>query len=304
MSKSGISWCDEVLNPIVGCTPASTGCANCFASDLHNKRHEAYNNGKLQNIPQYAKPFSEIQFIEKRLQIAIRRRKPTTYFVNSVSDLFHKDVTFEQIMKVMDMIHGCDWHTFIILTKRPERMLEYLQYEESVHVEDTINYDHVYFGVSVEDQESFDKRVPILLETPVTNKILSIEPLVGEIDMSTQIGCLEGWRVEPEHTENCDPERGCFSDCPQPVQVQCDPIKAVIIGGESGKNARPCEYPWIKKITQQCDNGNVPVYLKQLGSHLAKSLNLDTRNGDNPEQYWSSVAKYGDVNNLPWSLNK
>ena len=67
MSKSNISWTDDVWNPVVGCTPASSGCENCYARELHNKRHEAFKNGKLQNIPQYAKPFDEIQFIQNHL---------------------------------------------------------------------------------------------------------------------------------------------------------------------------------------------------------------------------------------------
>ena len=277
MSISNISWTDRVWNPIVGCTHPSSGCDNCYARDLHNKRHKAFKNGKMQNCPQYAKPFNEIQFIEKRLEIPLKRKKPTTYFVNSVSDLLHENLKIEQIARVFHAMELCKQHTFIILTKRPDR----LKYFLDMYALTCEDFPNIYFGVSVEDQKSFDERVPILLETPVVNKILSIEPLVGEIDMAKNF--------------NSNLMSKMFRE-----------LSCVIVGGESGSHARKCEISWIQKVVGTCWYYKIPLFLKQLGSVQDKMEKLSDKkgsaNGFHFDERRYDLEKYTDLNNLPWDL--
>ncbi len=123
--KTTISWTDVTWNPTVGCTRVSPGCKNCYAFTLHDMRHAAHKDGK--NLPeQYAKPFTELQMIADRLEDPLHWKKPRMVFVNSMSDLFHEDVPDEFIDKVFAVMALCPQHTFQVLTKRPERMLEVL----------------------------------------------------------------------------------------------------------------------------------------------------------------------------------
>ncbi len=295
---TNISWCDEVWNVVTGCNSVSKGCRYCYAKQIHDMRHKAYHEGK--KIPeQYKVPFETVLFHEKRLEIPLRRKKPTTYFVNSMSDLFHKDVPDWFIYQVFKrMNHVRDRHTFIILTKRPERMKSFITNPDvcgycsaQPFVDNGILMPHVYFGVSVENQKSFDERVPILLETPVENKILSIEPLVGEIDIEQHL------QYQPLH----DNYKMNFGNTEVPS------LKAVIIGGESGKNARECSFKWFIDIIGNCRDAEVPVYLKQLGRINAKKFGLKNRNGANYDEicsHWNFLAPWADVNNLPWKVGK
>jgi len=163
---TAIAWTDETWNPVVGCTKVSAGCKNCYAFDLHDQRHRAYQQGKLQNVPQYARPFSDIQFIEQRLDIPRRWRAPRRIFVNSMSDLFHEAVTDEQINAVLKTCASVPRHTFQILTKRPERLADFTYPA------------NVWLGVTVEDQAAADTRIPLLRAIPATVRFLSCEPLL------------------------------------------------------------------------------------------------------------------------------
>lgn len=123
--KSAIGWTGHTWNPVVGCDQVSPGCAHCYAKTIHDRRHKAHNEGK-KVAPQYAVPFESVQLIPERLREPLSRREPTLYFVNSVSDLFHKDVPDEFLDSVFAVMALAHHHTFQVLTKRPERMRSYL----------------------------------------------------------------------------------------------------------------------------------------------------------------------------------
>jgi protein gp37 len=125
-ANTGISWTDRTWNPVVGCTKVSQGCKHCYAKTLHDMRHKAFAEGKLQNIPQYAQPFETVQTLPDRLNDPYRWRKPSRVFVNSMSDLFHDDVPGEFIAQVFAVMSGNPQHTFQVLTKRPARMLAFV----------------------------------------------------------------------------------------------------------------------------------------------------------------------------------
>jgi len=241
MSKTKIEWAEEVWNPVVGCTKISQGCKNCYAEKLHNQRHESYKQGLLQNIPQYAEPFSRIQIIEKRIDQPRRWKRPRTIFVNSVSDLFHEEISDHfQVEAIIQTMIECDWHKFIVLTKRSGIMLEALRYFFSKRWFPK----HVYWGVSIEDQKTAYERVPDLIEAPIgnQNRFLSIEPLLGPISL------------EPEWLEN---------------------LGGVIVGGESGPNARPMHPMWVRSLRDACQSYGVAFMMKQWGEWFPSGQKLD-----------------------------
>jgi len=227
---TAIAWTDETWNPVVGCTKVSAGCKNCYAFDLHDKRHRAYQQGKLQNVPQYARPFSEIQFIEQRLDIPRRWRKPRRIFVNSMSDLFHEAVTDEQINSVLKTCANVPRHTFQILTKRPERMADFT-YPANVLI-----------GVTVENQEAADTRIPILRSIPATVRFLSCEPLL------------------------------------EYIRLNLDGIHWVIVGGEkAGQKARWMNPEWAIGVMRQCQSQNVAFFMKQMTNNIPIPTPLKVR---------------------------
>lgn len=144
----------ETWNPVVGCQKVSEGCRNCYAKTVHDMRHKAKLDGK--KLPeQYAKPFETVQLMERRLADPLSARKPRCYFVNSVSDLFHEDVPDEFIDRVFAVMALCPQHYFLILTKRPERMREYMEKGFGVNQKDMPGHLRVFQAImaAIGDEE-------------------------------------------------------------------------------------------------------------------------------------------------------
>lgn len=274
---TAIEWTDTVWNPVTGCSKVSEGCRNCYAFALHDMRHKAFREGK--KLPQqYAKPFNEIQLFSVRLEQPLKWRKPRRIFVNSMADLFHDDVPFDFIDQVFAVMALCQQHTFQILTKRPKRMLEYFAVNETrwdkladiapymeqwgwISPEDAANIappgstlpkwprwplPNVWLGTSVENQKEADERIPLLLETPAAVRFLSCEPLLGPVDLE--------FTAQYEHPDN--------------EGYGVTAIKGldwVIVGGESGPNARPMHPDWAEGLRDQCEEYGVPFFFKQWG---------------------------------------
>jgi protein gp37 len=250
MGKTKISWTDRVWNPIVGCNKISSGCKNCYAKSLHDKRHKAFKEGKLQNIKQYAKPFEEIQLMYNRLNDPLKWRKPCRVFVNSISDLFHEDVPFEFIDEVFSAIAFSIDHIFQILTKRPKRMAEYFKWSE--YCKDFEKVNGVWLGVSIEE----------LLKILAKVRWLSIEPMLGDINLGKYfIWCNK-------HGINIDK---CAMS--KHYGEEWRKLDWVVVGAESGHNRRECKIEWIESIVEQCKSANVPVFVKQI--HLNGELITD-----------------------------
>jgi protein gp37 len=238
-SKTGISWTDSTWNPVTGCSKISAGCKNCYAKQLHDKRYKAYHAGKA--MPeQYSTPFEVIRLHNNRLQIPIHWKKPRKIFVCSTGDLFHEGVSFYFIEEVWDIMFDCPEHTFQILTKRPDRMLEFANWMVNRRNRN-IDYHNVWLGTSIENQEQADERIPYLLSTPAQVRFISAEPLLGELNLS----------------------KPCGFD--KPIQTQAmEGISWVIVGGESGKAARSMNMVWAWSIRYQCKEFGVPFFMKQL----------------------------------------
>ena len=266
--RSKIEWCDTTWNPISGCTKISQGCKNCYAAELHNRRYKAYMRGA--KLPeQYAKPFGEIQLHEDRLEMPLHWKKPRRIFVNSTSDLFHEDVPDEFIWKVFSVMAAAENHTFLILTKRPERMDDYLcQWEFNFPVlyqTDTILHSwplpNVWLGVSVENQAAADERIPLLLKTPAAVRFVSVEPMLEKVDLT---------RVHDETTHTYfDVLGGSRFDYGLDGHGIASPtrnkINWVICGGESGSGARPMHPDWARSLRDQCRLADIPFFFKQWG---------------------------------------
>jgi protein gp37 len=270
MGKTTIEWADESWNPIVGCTEISPGCANCYAARLAATR--------LKNTPQYkglARNLkSEIQFdavyphgipvgkIQPRwtgevrnvfaldpkvLEEPVHCRKPRRIFVCDMGDLFHESVDVEWIAKVWIVMRDCPQHTFQVLTKRPQRVLDLFGHDSPYSKNPLQN---VWLGVSVENQHFADERIPLLLKTPAAVRWISAEPLLGPVNLQ----CVKGG-------EN-------FIDAISGIRSIRPCLDWVVCGGESGPNARPMHPDWARSIRDRCHVAGVPFFFKQWGEWL------------------------------------
>lgn len=170
-TQSRIEWTEATWNPVVGCTKLSAGCKHCYA-EVMAKRLQAM------GVPGYEGGFRKVRVLPERLQDPLRRRKPTVYFVNSMSDLFHAKVPDAFIDLVFDTMRQAHWHTFQVLTKRAGRMAEYAQGRELPA--------NVWLGVSVENKRHGVPRIAHLQTVNAAIRFLSVEPLledVGELDL-------------------------------------------------------------------------------------------------------------------------
>ena len=250
---TSIEWADKTWNPIAGCSKVSDGCKNCYAEKMA-KRLVAMGQEKYRGtIDERGLWSGNINFDEKALEMPLKTKKPTRFFVNSMSDLFHENVSDEWIARIFDVMYRADWHTFQVLTKRPERMADVI----TSHYEEFNDYgnppSHVWLGVSVENQAAADERIPLLLETPAVVRFLSCEPLLGPVDL-TKVLMPDG-----DYLTKTLWNDGSRSG-----------IDWVIVGGESGPQARPMHPDWARGLRDQCSSAKVPFFMKQAGSVLAK----------------------------------
>ncbi|MFN3473527.1 MAG: phage Gp37/Gp68 family protein [Blastomonas sp.] len=307
MPVTTIEWTEATWNPIAGCTVHSPGCTNCYAMRTA---------ARLANIPATAPVYAgltqpskagpvwtgKVAVNESTMLAPLRRRKPTMYFVNSMSDLFHEAVPDEVIDRVFAVMALCPQHTFQVLTKRSERMRAYLTTGRSIYVwrqtrelglpelERAKRLDsavrrrvflplaNVWLGVSVEDQKRADERIPDLLATPAAVRFLSCEPLLGPVSLE------EAWHGESALDSECWGECGwCVKgypplhNCRDNRQSEADWMKGrsgidwVIVGGESGPGARPMHPQWARSLRDQCAAAGVPFFFKQWGEWKALS---------------------------------
>jgi protein gp37 len=269
--KSKIEWTDATWNPVRGCSRVSEGCRNCYAEHqaLRITRfdrakgvpegHGAY-DGLVTLTSQGPKWTGQIRELMDKLDEPIRWKKPRRIFVNSMSDLFHDGVSDVFIADVFAAMACAPQHTFQVLTKRPQRMQQLLTsdlfaelFEQSLALvcddEPTLPQRHIQLGVSVEDQAAADARIPLLLQTPAAVRFLSVEPLLGPVDLPGLVyyGTESSGGIQPLR------EKG-YSQ-----------IDWVIVGGESGHGARLMKAEWAQSLRDQCQAAGVPFFFKQWG---------------------------------------
>jgi len=283
--KTGIQWTDATWNPLSGCERISPGCANCYAKTLHDKRHNAVLRGTGKMLPmQYHTPFEVVKLHEDRLDQPLRWKRPRRIFVNSMSDLFHEDVPDAFIDKVFAVMALAPQHTFQILTKRAERMRDYILgapqstdrgWDVMAWASEELGRDaalvdviasmwnkplpNVWLGVSVENQRFADERIPLLLQTPAAVRFISAEPLLGPVD-------LTGLHVGGEYALFDNALNGTHrSESGPQIPTAAGRLDWVIVGGESGPGARPMHPEWARSLRDQCAAAGVNFFFKQWG---------------------------------------
>lgn len=323
MSDTTIEWAEKSWNPIRGCSRVSEGCRHCYAERVAARFSgpgQPYEGLAVNGVagPRWT---GEVAFIPEKLAEPLTWGKPSRVFVNSMSDLFHPQITFEQIAAIFGIMAAAPRHTFIVLTKRPERAVGFFEWVGSLPncrarlgelasvaiirayrqgalrrlprgKRDLVSawpLQNVILGVSAENQETADERIPLILQCPAAVRAVSAEPLLGPIDFG---GYLYG--------------RGRFGEClvcDMPVRCRCaDPFPGVdwvIVGGESGHGARPCALRWIQSIVDQCQLACVPVFVKQLGARPINEVGatyiLTHPKGGGELEYWPAPLRVREL---------
>lgn len=274
----------ETWNPLAGCSRKSDGCRNCYAEKM-TKRLEAMGVEKYQGLLNDHGRFNgNVKLDRDALMIPLKRKKPTTYFVNSMSDWCHENVSDDWRDQMLAIAALTPQHTYQYLTKRADRMQEYLsdpempinvirwiielqtpatRFQNQAGVKDWWPLKNVWFGVSVEDQFAANERIPLLLDTPAAVRFLSVEPLLGPVALR-YIPTMR-WRG----AERINALTGNLSDMfGEYVGRSARKLDWIIVGGESGSNARLFYIDWIRPLIRQCKAANVPVFVKQLGGNI------------------------------------
>lgn len=216
--KSKIEWTDATWNPVRGCTKISPGCLHCYAETFAER---------WRGIPGHPFEFGfDLRIVPETLGDPLRWGTSRMIFVNSMSDLFHKGVPDEYIIKVARVMAAANWHTYQVLTKRADRLAALLKGK----LKFAARLPHIWWGVSVENKQHGLPRVDLLRSAPAAVRFLSIEPLLEDL--------------------------GTFS---------LDGISWAIVGGESGPGARPMNAGWVHNIRRQCKRAKVAFFFKQWG---------------------------------------
>ncbi len=217
-NHSKIEWTDATWNPVRGCTKVSPGCAHCYAETFAER---------FRGVPghPYEQGF-DLRLVPEKLAEPLRWTKPRMVFVNSMSDLFHERVPDDYIDACVSVMEAANWHTYQVLTKRSERLRNFL----NTKLRRVAKHAHIWWGVSVENRKQGLPRIEHLRSTRAAVRFLSIEPLLedlGRLDLRS--------------------------------------IDWVIVGGESGAGARPLKRDWVAGIRDQCQAAEVPFFFKQWG---------------------------------------
>jgi len=237
-AKSGIEWTDATWNPVTGCTPISEGCKNCYAKEMAE-------DFQRRGVEKYRDGF-DVRIHPDTLNIPRKWKKGKTIFVNAMADLFHNEVPFDFVYQVYQVMRETPQHTYQVLTKRPARMLEYYKYSGLINEPAIPN---VWVGVTGENQQRADERVPVLQQLPVAIRFVSVEPQLGYVDLSKYL-------------------------------TGPDQIHWVISGGETGKKYRMLDLSWVRHLRDQCTASNTAFFYKQVGGRGPdrKNNDLDGRN--------------------------
>jgi len=306
LMATSIEWTDRTWNPIRGCSRVSEGCRNCYAEAIAARFSHPGNSfhGFAERTPDGPRWTGDVVLLKDRLLEPLSWKKPARVFVNSMSDLFHENLSDEAIDQVFAVMALSPQHTFQILTKRAERMRDYMLNEDTVtrieeqlwemHTDDTTNampigpLRNVWLGVSVENQQFADERIKLLLDTPAAVRFISAEPLLGPINLAEWLfgDCRDCGTAKAACDGLRRAQRACCPDC------RHRRIDWVIVGGESGPKARMFDVDWARAIVAQCKVAGVACFVKQLGADAYESkdellgyLDLKDKKGGDPSEW-------------------
>ena len=302
-----IEWTDATWNPTRGCRRISPGCVNCYAEKVAARFCGP--GLPYEGLVKLGRWNGEGRFAADKLTDPLHWRKPKRVFVDSMSDLFYEEFSDEQIAAVFGVMAACPQHTFQVLTKRPARARRWFEWVAraaknangrgmsvaafclahaqrhstdralSLNVTETCArpwpLSNVWIGASVENQQYADERLPELLRIPAAVRFVSYEPALGAVDFSRWL----------------------------------DRLSWIIVGGESGTGARPFDIAWARSAVAQCKAAGVPVFVKQMGAHMAPYKPRDARyawalaNGEKPPwRLMTTDPKGGDMAEWPADL--
>ena len=240
MGRSNISYLDWNITCVEGCTPISAGCTNCYAQDY---------------LKRFKKPMGitlHPERLERDMAKLARIKEPQIVGIAFTGDLFHRLVPDRFLEKVFNAIKAAEQHTFLLLTKRVDNMAAWF--------DEFWNFNHgitpnIWPGASVEDQATADDRIPKLLSIPAAHHWVSIEPMLGQVDL---------WPYLGQRISTGAPD--FLGDGPDDVVTRCcEPsLDWVVVGCESGPKRRPCALGWAYQIVANCTSAKVPLFIKQL----------------------------------------
>jgi protein gp37 len=232
MGKSKIEWTEKTWNPITGCTKISEGCQNCYAERMAKRLAGRFGYPADD-------PFKPGTFHRQKIDEPLKWKKPCRIFVGSMGDMFHHDVHHVDMKDIQAVIKESPQHTYIFLTKRPDIMLRYTDVLPDGWP------SNCWLGVTAENQQRADERIPILLQIPAAVRFVSVEPMLEFMDLSYWL--------------NGAPEQ--FA--PARWRQTYPPLDWVIAGPETGTGARKANNEWFRDLRRQCFFARVPYFLKK-----------------------------------------
>lgn len=307
---TSIEWTDATWNPVRGCSRVSPGCEHCYAEGVAARfsgpglPYEGLARRSSRGLPQWT---GEVRLVPEHLADPLRWTRPRRVFVNSMSDLFHEKLADEVIDSVFAVMLLSPRHTFQVLTKRADRMRRYFErlgaYALILRAADRIRAEHpelaqvgisdprlvpapwIWLGVSVEDQQRADERIPDLLCTPAAVRFVSYEPALGPVDFSP-------WVFDREAAiEKAMFGAAAMSQDQADAVIECS-LDWVIVGGESGPRARPFDVAWALRVVDQCEAAGVACFVKQLGARpldVGVPRSLKSRKGNDMSEWPMSI---------------
>lgn len=243
-----IEWATETWNPVTGCTKISPGCENCYAEKMAKRLAGRFGYPK-------ENPFTPGILHRDKIRQPYKWKKPRMIFVCSMGDLFHDAVGIVSQGAVFDTIFANPKHIFMVLTKRPENMADFM----SEYV--VFNYGvlkNLWLGVTVENQQAADSRVETLLSIPAAVHFASIEPMLGPVNLKKNVRPMRG--------------NNPIWPCSESMLFGLDWI---ICGGETGPGARACRYEWVAQLRDDCIKEKRPFFFKRWGDSLAPGRKID-----------------------------
>lgn len=296
--ETKIQWCDHTFNPWIGCAKVSPGCANCYAEVSTPSRARGIKWGKGQprqrtSAGNWREPLRWNRQAEKRRVLELHSvgagevhnfQRPRV-FCASLADWLDDEVPIEWLADLLKLIHDTPNLDWLLLTKRPENFAHRLHKVcHEAKNELAVRWHmlreapaNVWIGTTVEDQQRADERIPALLRIPARVRFLSVEPLLGAVDFD-----VASLVAAKQRTERC------FADW-------------VIVGGESGAKARPCNVEWIRGVVRQCQAAGVPCFVKQLGAQprgwCRHFLNLEGHDAEDDPAHYCDAYEASDTTN-------
>ncbi len=269
-----IEWADLTINPIVGCAKCSPGCDNCYAEKMAMRLagHAGKLGERYQDVvhifPEHGKGWNGSTNVDFSCFWNLPG-KPARVFAGSMGDVFHASVSQDAINTLFHQIASWPQHTFMLLTKRPKRAK--MMISRVPHKGAPWPVKNVWLGVTVCNQAEADEKIPLLLSTPAAKRFVSMEPMLGQIEMVHFLGgrtyrCPCGWH-ETERDLFLVGEQAQCNECGKLAKI-FPALDWVICGGETGPGARPMNPDWARSLRDQCRAAGVPFFFKKVSGKI------------------------------------